>query len=174
MATLYCDNDQRHPQADAAEPATWLVSRLTDGESQAWCDPCYLELCMLVAQQAVEQLPDDQPAAPAPEPDRDDEDADDAEALARLEAEGRARTADTAAVGSESSNGASGPPSPAEAAQEPAPDIDQAQQDGAQEPAPATVEPAQVVKRGTSRSRRGHEARKRSKAKAAASGSTDD
>jgi hypothetical protein len=143
--TIYCDNTEAHP--DGPPPHDWLVSNAGSGETMAWCGACYVLLCRAVVAQADGE-PEPQPEPqPQPEPsDADDEDADDAEALRRLEAAGRARTDETDAEGSTPTEPASEAPGPAE---------------------PATEAP-KVVRRGTSKSRRAHEGRKRAKARKAA------
>jgi hypothetical protein len=140
--TIYCDNGDAHP--DGPPPHDWLVSQAASGETMAWCNACYVLLCRAVVADADAQAPQPEPEPePAPEPDADDEDGDDAEAIARLEAAGQARTAADSAEGSTPPDAPSGAPGPADEA-------------------PAGP---RVVKRGTSPSRKAHEARKRRKAR---------
>lgn len=138
---IYCDWE------GCEELASVLVSRLADGETIAWCDPHWGAFVLATAQAAEpgQELPGPEPQPPAPDegqPDRDDEDADDAEALRRLEGTSAPRTADSGPVEESAAQGPSEPPGPAGEA----------------------VEGPTVVRRGTSRSRRQHEARKRQRA----------
>ena len=141
---IYCDWE------GCDEPADVMVSQLANGDTLAWCNPHWGQVLLAMAAELEpgQELPGPAARQESDEDDgrdRDDEDADDAEAIARLEATGRARTADSTPDGSEAPQEESAPPA------------------GAQEP----VEPTNVVARGTSRSRRRHEAKKRDKARAA-------
>jgi len=143
--TIYCDLEGCQAEDGSPTPAVWLVTNLTSGDRNAWCTPHYLELSRALLAAAS---PEPEPApVPGPDqPDADDEDAADAEALRRLETAGRARTADVGAEVAGPTNATNEAPGPAGEA----------------------VEGPTVVRRGTSKSRRAHEARKRAKTATAA------
>jgi hypothetical protein len=139
---IYCDFE------GCDDAAALLVSRLADGETLAWCEPHWGAFLAATAQAAGLVEPTDQaPAEPdtgdKDRPDADDEDQQDQDALRRLEAASAPRTAEGTRVEESAGQGSSEAPGPAGDA----------------------TDPAQVVRRGTSRSRRRHEAKLREKGK---------
>lgn len=149
-----------------------MVSRLSDGETTAWCGAHYVGIAQAVVSAAEDVVlapePEPEPPEPAePEPDEDtDEDAD-AKVAARLVRYAAAQAADDEApISSDDEPGTLGAPGEAPSvavAAEPGPE---SVGDIAPGPAPEPTGPT-VIPKGTSASRRRHEARKRAKAQAA-------
>lgn len=87
---LYCD------ATDCGEFADVIVSRIANGETMAWCDPHFVQMCQAVADSMVQA----------------EVDATDAEALARLGGEADPEVFPTSTSSSVAGDPAAGQPSP--------------------------------------------------------------
>ena len=139
--TIHCDSEGCVDSEGMPTEANWLVSRQDAGETLAWCDAHYVELCRAVVAQVDSASAEPAPAAAEP-PQEPDEDEDDTDALARLQAVTAPASADPGAIDEQ----AGGDPPPVA------------------DPPATSAEPANVVRRGTSRSRRAHQAKVKAKA----------
>lgn len=165
--TITCDFEGCSDADGLPTPANWLVSRQDQGETLAWCDAHYLELCRaLVANVNAQPEPEPEPTGNgSDEPLSAEEEDRIAARLARL---GEQRAAHQAAAEQpvDQSAGSDSPQAPSVApgpAGEPVEDSG-----GAPTPVPAEQPGPNVVRRGQSASRRKHEAKKRARARAAA------
>jgi len=80
---INCDNTEKHDDPTAPVAAVMMTVRLEDGETFAWCGPCYVDLCVAIARQA-EVTPAEGPAPLEATGDDDEDDDEDAAAVERL------------------------------------------------------------------------------------------
>lgn len=154
---IYCDFPGcQDPEAPRARTALWMLQKLDGTTIEAYCGDHWPMAAVVSAQEQAEANGTSLAELLAPMPPGPDEPTDDDEP-------GGGELASFQQV--------AGPAEPAQAT----PALASEDQDTPEPPAPA-VEAASgptVVRRGTSRSRRAHEARKRDKARAAVAAETD-
>lgn len=148
---IYCDfPDCQDPEAPRSRVALWMLQKLDGTTIEAWC-ALHWPLAAIVSAQEQAELNGTSlaellaPAPPEPDEPTDEDEEPGVTADAFPEPAQRPQTADTPAPGSSPPN-------------------------EAQEAVPTALEPEpspKVIRRGTSPSRRAHEARKRARARKA-------
>lgn len=121
---LYCD------ATDCGEFADVIVSRIANGDTMAWCDPHFVQMCQAVADSMVQA----------------EVDATDAEALARLGAEADAEVFPSSTTSSDAGDPAAGQPLP--------PDSEPAEPDRGEDGETDASEAPRAVPAGRGRSSR--------------------